>query len=474
MNLIKILFLAIVVTMFSTSCEKALDINTNPLVATSADPNAVLPFVFAQYSNRHTSELGTRMMDVPQHIGACFNSPRGGNTGSTITGNTWSMYYTQVLGNLALVEADAIEAGAGSNNIAAIAKIFKAKAFFELSCIWGDIPFSQALDGATFESPAFDAQEDVFKGCLTILDEAIALIDAMPMDVTDVSQGDLIYEGDMDNWRAWANSLKLRIAMLIRNKDTSIDSEITKILTQPLIESNSQAALINYTDDAGGANAWQRLITNFFGGTNEQAGVYSPSTVSYDLFNQNDDPRFDVMIFDTAAVAVGGSDIGEFVFGAPGSKAHVSNNVVRNDMPHVMFLPSEISFYRAELALLGVTSEDAQANFEQGLNHICQFWGGDIPNATATIDQADIDAFIANAGTADLQMVHEQLYLESFFRPIVAWNTVRRTKVPDMLPVPGTAINTILKRFNYPPAEISANTSTPPNVTTDTPMWFEN
>ena len=472
MKIFKIFSLMLLVAVFSTSCKEQLDINTNPLVATSADPNAVLPYVFVQYSARHVTELGTRTMDVPQHIGNCFNSPKAGSTSIFLTGNTWNMYYTQVLGNLVLVEADALEAGTGSNNIAAIAKIMKAKSFFELSSIWEDIPFSQALDGAAFPSPAFDKQEDVFRGCLTILDEAIRLIDDMPADVVDVSVGDMVYGGNMENWRRWANSLKLRIAMMIRNKDTSIDGEIAKILSEPLIESNAQAAMIRYADNSAEANGWQRLITNFFGGTNETAGVYSPSTVSYDLFNQNGDPRFAVMIYDPNSN--GGSDIGEAVFGAPGSKAHVSDNVVRNNMPHVMFLPAEVSFYRAELALKGATTEDAQANFEQGINHICQFWGGDIPNATATIDQADTDAFIATMGTADLQMVYEQLYLESFFRPVVAWNTVRRTKVPDMLPVPGSSISSILKRFNYAPDEVAANENTPANLPTDTPMWFEN
>ncbi len=472
MKFLKIFSLILLIGVMVTSCEEALDVNTDPLVATSADPNAVLPFVFVQYSNRHTSELGTRMMDVPQHIAACFNSPRAGATGSTITGNTWGMYYTQVLGNLALVEADALEGGPGNNNIAAIAKIFKAKSFFELSSIWGAIPFTQGLDGVQFPTPEFDSQEEVFRGVLTILDEAIDLIDAMPADVADVSTGDIIYGGNMDNWRRWANSLKLRVLMMIRNKDAAADNEISKVLSEPMIEDNSQAALIRYADNPAETNSWQRLITNFFGGTSESSGVYSPTSVSYDLFNQNDDPRFDVMIYDPSDL--GPADMGLATFGAPGSTAHVSNAVVRNDMSHNMFLPSEISFYRAELALLGVSTDDAQAEFEKGLRQICEFWGGAVPGATATIATADIDNFISNIGAVDLQKVHEQLYLESFFRPVVAWNTVRRTKVPDMLPVPGSGITTILKRFNYPPNEVSSNPNTPANLPTDTPMWFEN
>ena len=70
--------------------------------------------------------------------------------------------------------------------------------------------------------------------------------------------------------------------------------------------------------------------------------------------------------------------------------------------------------------------------------------------------------------------IHEELYLESFIRPIIAWNTVRRTGVPTLDPYPGASISTYLRRFNYPPNEVASNLNTPPNLPTDTPHWFEN
>ena len=73
-----------------------------------------------------------------------------------------------------------------------------------------------------------------------------------------------------------------------------------------------------------------------------------------------------------------------------------------------------------------------------------------------------------------MQSIHEQLYIESFIRPVVAWNTIRRTKVPALPLPPGSNISTILKRFNYAPNEVAANPNTPANLPTDTPMWFEN
>lgn len=469
MKFIKILFTTLMVIMLSTSCQDRLDINTDPLVASTADPNVVLPYVIVQYSNRHVTELGTRIMDVPQHFSACFNSPRAGNTSSFLTGNTWNMYYTQVMGNLELVENDAEAQGELSNNINAIAKILKAKSFFELASIWDKVPFTEALDGSSFPSPNFDDQEVVFRGAIDMLIQASNLIDAMPAEGNfDVSTGDLIFEGDMDKWQRWANSLKLRILMLLRNKDTSVDSEIVATLSQPLIEDNSQAALLEYFDTPAESNGYNRLVEAFFGVGNEEQGVFAPGEDLYDLLADGD-PRFDLLISDPDDEGSPGN--GMFAFAVGG--ATISNNVIRNDIPHIMFLPSEISFYRAELALLGVTGDDAQEQYATGVRQILNFWGRDIPGAQKTLSDEEIEGFVGALPTADLQAVHEQLFLESFLRPVIAWNSVRRTDVPDLAPPPSANIGTILKRFNYPPDEVSSNPNTPANLDTDVPVWFE-
>ncbi|MEM6318651.1 MAG: SusD/RagB family nutrient-binding outer membrane lipoprotein [Bacteroidota bacterium] len=470
MKYIKIFLSVLVVIALSTGCQDRLDINTDPLVASTADPNVLLPFVLVQYSNRHTTELGTRIMDVPQHFSACFNSPRAGNTSSFLTGNTWDMYYTRVLGNLVLVENDAVAQGELSNNVNAIAKILKAKSFFELACIWDAVPFTEALDGAAFPTPNFDEQEVVFRGAVDLLDQAIGLIDATPESGSfDVTTGDLIFEGDMDKWRRWANTLKLRILMLIRNKDTSVDSEIVATLGQPLIEENSQAALLEYFDTPAESNGYNRLVEAFFGVSNEVQEVYAPGEVLYDLLSAGD-PRFGLMIADPNDEGSPGN--GQFAFSVGG--ATIADNVIRNDIPHIMALPSEVHFYKAELALLGVTSDDAQAEFTMGVRKILEFWGQDIPGAQTRLSSEDISNFVDGLPTADLQAVQEQLYLESFLRPVYAWNTVRRTKVPALVPPPAANISFILKRFNYPPDEVASNPNAPVNLDTDTPVWFEN
>lgn len=468
MRYIKFLSILLIMGLMAPSCQEALDINRNPLAATTADPNVLLPFVLAQYSNRHTTELGTRIMDVPQHFSACFNSPRLGNTSIFLTGNTWGMMYSQVLGNLLLVEQDAEAAGPSSNNVAAIAKVLKANTFFELTMIWEDVPFSQALNAVEFPEPAFDKQEDILRGSVSILDEAIALIDAIPAEgIFDVTVGDIIYEGNMDNWRRYANSLKLRILMILRNK-VDVSAEIESTLAEPLIETNDQSALIRYSDAPGGQNAYNNLVEAFFGVSNEAQGVYAFSPVSYDILQG--DPRADVLISNPDALDP--CPMGTFAFSSPCPS--VRDNVIRNDLPHMLLMPAEINLYKAELALAAGSTAEAETEYKQGVSKNIAWWGGDIPGAQLTIDAADATAYVDALATPTMEDIYKELYIESFIRPMVAWNTVRRTGFPVLDEVPGTNISTYLRRFNYPPDEVASNPNTPANPTTDTPMWFEN
>ena len=80
MKRLNLILFSIVFTLGSlSSCGDKLDINTDPFSVPKADPNALLPFVFGEYSARKVTELGTRISDVSQYISDTFNSPNRGN-----------------------------------------------------------------------------------------------------------------------------------------------------------------------------------------------------------------------------------------------------------------------------------------------------------------------------------------------------------------------------------------------------------
>lgn len=471
----RIILTALVLPMMilPLACDESLDINVNPLRASSADPNAILPYVLVQFSNRNTTELGTRICDVYQHTAVTFNSPRGGSTTSFLTGNTWGMLYVQVLGNLSLVEKDAREAGPTSNNITAIALIMKALAFYEATVIWEEVPFTEALNADEFTQPNFDSQETVLKGIIPFLDEAVTLIDAMPTTGNFNLTGDLVYGGNMDNWKKFANSLNLRVNMLIRNKDTSVDTKITSLLSGDLIESNGDAALLRYPGTPGNDNAWKQIVTAFGSGSNEDSNFFGPSPIVRSLLDG--DPRLELYLTDGSQGGFLAQPIGQF---PDLTVARYSDNLIRGDLPDIWYLPGEISFYRAELAAKAGDYATADTEYRKGVTQTIQFWGQDIPGAQMTLSTGEINAFVSSLPTLDasnaLTEIGNQQYLETFWRPVEAWTHVRRTKVPEIKASPGSSISTMLKRFTYPPDEIGSNSNTPANKATDVPQWFEN
>lgn len=471
MKKIKITIFSTLILLSGLSCNDTLDINTNPLAATSADPNAVLPYVFVQYSSRKVTELGTRICDVSQYISNTFNSPNRGSTSIFLTGNTWGMMYNQVLGNLSLVKADAEAAGEGSNNVNAIATILSAHIFYELTSLWEEVPFTEALDGQQFPEPSFDNQETVLSGVVEMLDEAISLIDSRPLqgEFAISPSSDMFYGGNMSHWRVLANSLKLRALMMLRSGGASVDLKINEALGQPLMENNDQAALIRYSGIPGSESGMLQIITAFFGPDNESQNVFGPGDPIDQLLNGSGDPRWNLWVARNN-LAPPGNDVFP-----DNSTSVLSNNVIRASLPDVLMTPAEIDFYKAELALDGFSNAgNAETNYKNGVRNSIKWWGQDIPGLIDTVTDSDIEGYVNSLSSPALEDIYNQQYLASFLMPVMAWNHVRINRVPALVPPPNTSISTILKRFNYPPDEVGTNPNTPKNKNTDSPMWFEN
>ena len=72
-----------------------------------------------------------------------------------------------------------------------------------LTDAWGPIPMTEALQGVANTTPAYDTQEQVYNGILTLIDDAMS-----SMDDGAGPQGDQVYGGDMMMWEKFANTLK--------------------------------------------------------------------------------------------------------------------------------------------------------------------------------------------------------------------------------------------------------------------------
>ena len=139
---------------------------------------------------------------------------------ATNTNGIWNDAYAGVFPDVQAFERLATEDGAIKGAFeadVAISRIMQAYVLIGLVDMFGDIPWSEALQGTDIISPNVDSGADVYGVAETMLDDAIATLRATS-DVGGPSI-DQFYGGDKDSWIYAANTMKLKIAMNMRLKD---------------------------------------------------------------------------------------------------------------------------------------------------------------------------------------------------------------------------------------------------------------
>src|SRR5690606_21842283 len=165
--------------------------------------------------------------------------------------------------------------------------------------------------------PKFDSGEQVYSGVLTMLDEAIAVLDK---GVAMVGSSDLFCQGNLSKWKKMANSLKLKLHLQTRlvNPEASRQAIMSLINSAALISDNSE----DFTFQFGTNTAPNSRHPWYTAG-------YSPSRDGYismmvvDRLKEQDDPRLRYYIFRINEVAgLANSKTGEGYYGRyPGDGA---------------------------------------------------------------------------------------------------------------------------------------------------------
>lgn len=170
------------------------------------------------------------------------------------------------------------------------------------SSAWGDVPYSQAIQGPEgIMRPAFDKQPDVFKGILQDLTTANDILKDATVS-TSTQSADILYHGDLNKWRAFANSLRLRFLMRLSGKAADMKSlgldvqaEFNKVASDPasypLIISSADNAAISFPGTAA-IDSWPLGPLN----KPDRSEFYrrKPGATIVDMLREKGDPRLTV------------------------------------------------------------------------------------------------------------------------------------------------------------------------------------
>lgn len=387
----------------------------------------------------------------------------------------WSAYYSQTLSNLQAIidisqneevtSTPAYQANGSVANQVAVARIMKVLIFRRLTDTYGDIPYFEALN-PEIQSPAYTPQAEIYQDFIKELKEARDQLNPAQTG----AQGDVIYNGDVEKWQKFANSLLLSITLQLSETEMAdmAATEFAAALANEhgVIETVEDEAWYMPQNVSSLNNPWTAFrpadynMAEFF----QDALQGDSEHYSNDVFDER------LTIYSTDPEAQGleyGLEEGE----AEGSPARISLYITAPTAPFPILTSAYTYLNRAEAAELGWTTEDSAEMLTQGIvqsyKSKTQMFGMGPHVEESGLDPIDItgaaEEFAASrladaAETGMLQVIGEEKWADLFPQGFLAWAEWRRTGWPILFPSPKPLNDGgIPTRYLYPVNEINLN-----------------
>ncbi|MBN7814985.1 SusD/RagB family nutrient-binding outer membrane lipoprotein [Algoriphagus pacificus] len=197
--------------LFASSCDLDLLDNPNAVTASTASPDFLLNRIQLDYSGFYQgiSNTGMSLTRIVNQGSAQYESAYT----PASTNGWWSNSYANILADIAFLEPLAEEGNLQRH--LGIAKTIKAMVLFHLVDVFGDVPYSEALDASNF-NPTLDPGLSIYQAAAAALDEAKAHFTASGSSGTP---NDYYYGRNYTKWVKLVNTLKLRYFLNLRLTD---------------------------------------------------------------------------------------------------------------------------------------------------------------------------------------------------------------------------------------------------------------
>lgn len=478
-NILKYSFLFLLLEL--VSCTKDFEsINVNPTTPVDVQPELLFRKVLFDYAEQMSYEGFVAGNLLGQYFTAIdFNLfDRHSLSEPQYGGKPWNFLYENLRDNEILL------AKSRANTAFAVyegpALIYKAYVTAALTDLYGDVPYSEALQGKSgIVTPKYDAQRDIYLGVggiIESLDKGIAAINAYKGAIK--LQGDIIYSGDLTKWRKLANSLKFKALMRLSGKE-NVATQLAKIAADgDYIKTSADNA--NYLFTQSPPNNF-RMVTAKVGDYN----LFIMSATIDSILTKFDDPRKTVFFKPTASNAavykglLNGPDASTLSITA--SNYSLTGRIFREDggkLKANFMTSSEMNFLLAEAAERGFITGNAKTLYETGIQQSFDYWGATIP--------ADylLRGSIAYKSTGNnaIEQIITQKWLHNIVNGYEGWMEYRRTGFPKLKAVSASLNqNLIPVRMPYPTSEDALNNTNFKAVSDKTnknsvnsPVWWDN
>lgn len=425
------------------SCSRFFDVNVTPNNPTAVTPGVLLPTVEVGAAFANANELNRFASVLVQQLAGAGGTPATTDIYATTGADFGNQWRFELYGGALVNAQKMIELGDANNGAAkaysGIGKIMKAYAFSIATDVWGDVPYSQALQGEAFLQPRLDKQEDIYKGNQSLgIQSLFDLVrDGLkdletPSTIRPGSVDDIAYKGDLAKWRQAGNTLLLKLANTISRKEPELaKTVINEVLTRNVyIKSNA--------DD---------LNMTFGGSVGSQDPRYTYTRISLfrddlilstrylNLLNSLNDPRLPVFFTRPGANYVTIDNGFRGTLPQPVTNWSRYNNYItgaNGEGPVRLLTNFQRAFILAESALTLGTPGDPQALYTEGITASMTLAGFTPAQITAYLAANPTVATLTGTTAQKLNQIITQKYIAFTGNGLELWNDYRRTGYPTL------------------------------------------
>lgn len=525
------------IALLFSSCRKDFEkIDTDPLGITEVSDAALFNGLLTSIIPPGNEYLYIHNEIIYPQTQLCAQSQTAWSTFSIGTESIWQNYYYSLTSVRELERRfESYGTGESVNNMKAMLKIINAYKTFRLTDYFGDIPYTQAgygFQNFDYLHPRFDAQRDIY---LSLLEDLKWANDSINENATDAEPyksfavSDRLFDGNLNQWRKFANSMRLRYSLRMFDKEPEIAGEIIADIlendlpvlkgmdfTTSLLESASVLPSDFGTQNWGnkwafrenrhlrlGTTMWNQLSAN---DSSDGSGIFDPRAFIFFEGDAGNKWKVFPQIPETSTPLASGVPYGDHrdTEGNYAEKAGENYSPVNyfliadvDNMPVIMMTGAEVHFIKAEIYLrgLGVAADrdKADAEYMAGLQSSIEWWTGiskqlklhntgimfkneiSIPESVNFFSvQNYFGSFMAENDDQLMEFITTQRWIDSFMQPWEAFAEMRRTNS-----TPHIGAFSAYYRLPYPTSEELYNTENMAvaeqrqgGKTTDTKMWW--
>jgi len=466
-NIFKKIGLFLLLAVIVSSCEKWIDtdLNIDPDAPSDVPMELILPAIQSRVAfNVFGGNDMTRTQNIwMQTLTGIARQSQSEGTYTLRAGdvnNLWGSVY-----NGSLMDAKQLIERAQAQNsphFEGVAKVLMAVTYASATNVFGDIPFTEAVQGKDILEPAFDPQENIYTGIQTMLDEAITLLSGPAGDIA--LSGDIIFQNDAAKWIQAAYAFKARYALQLSERNSNAWTEALAHLNNAFT-SHDGSMYYYYGSSVVNGNPLYLFM--------DQRGDVAMSSYLINILKNDSDPRLPVLALPISDTIFYNNDTilpGDY-FGSPaedviGNASSPGSAIASVSAPTPFITYAELLFIKAEAQ--HNTGVDAKPTLLDAVKASLEQYG--------VFDQTWFDNYSTTvtglSGDALYAEIMRQKYIAGVYTNEI-FNDWRRTGYPVLTPNPANPDDGIPHRFPYPTDAVTFNSNTPTGVTIFQKVWWD-